>query len=756
MAGCPICEDLHHGASGCPHSLVGHTLGNYRVASFLAAGGMGAVYVGEHQTLGSPVAVKTLHRAFLPQNAKTDDRRKLAETLVRRFTDEARRAASLRHANIVRVEDLGVAPDGTPYLAMEFLEGTSLKALLETSGPLDPARAAELIAQALDGLDFAHQRNIIHRDIKPENLYLQHPGTRGEVVKVLDFGIAKAIGDGATQLGLTQTGHGAMGTFYYMSPEQAADPRKVTASSDVYSIGASLFELLTGKNVLFEIERELTTSGLMAVQFLHGVLSAIMEGSIERHPRKVRPEIPEWLDAIVARSLAHDPAARFASAGEMAAALHDGAAGKPVASSVALAATAPSLPMAASGGRQETLLGTHVAPAVPDAERPSAKMAAARASQLPLGTTSGESAGERVEPLAPAKSGGRGLLVGLAAVAVIAAAGVLFALAGGAGDPETSASQSVDAQTVAPVVDAAPAAAGFDDVIRLARSGDCAAAAGIYDGITNSDDAGARADALVALGECEAASQPDEARARFDRALALVADHPGARRGLAALPEAEKPPAPPKTGKRPSPPPESPDKETIGLLFVTSRPPCRVLVDGRNTGKRTPAKIELEAGEHQVTLINRVRGIKKTVPVTIRAKAVTRVREDFADQTKAGKPEPGCDEVGCLVDPDKPCCGKLKSEKPRPDPDLPERLSRTDVQRGMRGVTAGVKACAEPTGFKGSIRVRVAISPEGRVASAAVSGTAPGPIAACVTAAVKRARFPKTQQPLTVNYPFVF
>jgi hypothetical protein len=101
---------------------------------FLAAGGMGAVYVGEHQALGSPVAIKTLHRAFLPHNAKTDERRKLAETLVKRFTDEAKRAASLRHANIVRVEDLGVASDGTPYLAMEFLEGMSLKELVESSG----------------------------------------------------------------------------------------------------------------------------------------------------------------------------------------------------------------------------------------------------------------------------------------------------------------------------------------------------------------------------------------------------------------------------------------------------------------------------------------------------------------------------------------------------------------------------------------------------------------------------------------------
>jgi len=195
--------------------------GRYRVRSRLGSGGMADVYCATDQQLGRTVALKLLYRRFAED-----------EEFVERFRREASSAAGLQHPNVVSIFDRGEW-DGTYYIAMEYLEGASLKDLVREQGPLDPGRAVELIVQVLKAARFAHRRGIIHRDFKPHNVIVDAEGR----AKVTDFGIAKA---GASDM--TETG-AIMGTAQYLSPEQAQG-HAVTAQSDLYSIGILLYELL--------------------------------------------------------------------------------------------------------------------------------------------------------------------------------------------------------------------------------------------------------------------------------------------------------------------------------------------------------------------------------------------------------------------------------------------------------------------------------------------------------------------------------
>jgi serine/threonine-protein kinase len=256
----------------------------YRIVARLGSGGMADVYLAEDNLLGRRVALKLLHHRFAED-----------QEFVERFRREASSAAGLSHPNVVAVFDRGEW-NGTYYIAMEYLPGRSLKAVVREHGPLSPNDAIDIVVQILLAARFAHKRGIIHRDIKPHNVILDEEGR----AKVTDFGIARA---GASDM--TMTGS-IMGTAQYLSPEQAQG-HAVSETSDLYAVGVVLYELLTGR-VPFE--------GDSAVSV------ALKQVSVEpMPPSRLNPEVSPALEAVVMRALAKEPSARFASADEFIAAL---------------------------------------------------------------------------------------------------------------------------------------------------------------------------------------------------------------------------------------------------------------------------------------------------------------------------------------------------------------------------------------------------------------------------------------------------
>ena len=258
--------------------------GRYRVVSRLGSGGMADVYCAEDLQLGRRVALKVLYRRFAED-----------QEFVERFRREASSAAGLQHQHVVSVYDRGEY-DGTYWIAMEYLEGRSLKRLIQEEGPLAPERAVDLGIQILRAARFAHRRGIIHRDLKPHNVIVDDEGR----AKVTDFGIARA---GASDM--TQTGS-IMGTAQYLSPEQAQG-YAVSAQSDIYSIGIILYEMLTGR-VPFEGESAVTIA-----------LKQVSEQPVP--PSQLNPAVSPGLEAAVMRALAKDPAQRYPDADAFIAAL---------------------------------------------------------------------------------------------------------------------------------------------------------------------------------------------------------------------------------------------------------------------------------------------------------------------------------------------------------------------------------------------------------------------------------------------------
>ncbi len=258
--------------------------GRYRVLYRLGSGGMAEVYCAQDLQLGRKVALKILYRRFAEDGE-----------FVERFRREASSAAGLQHQHVVSVYDRGEY-DGTYYIAMEYLEGRSLKTLIQEEAPLDPDRAIDLTIQVLRAARFAHRRGIIHRDLKPHNVIVDGEGR----AKVTDFGIARA---GASDM--TQTGS-IMGTAQYLSPEQAQG-HAVSAASDLYSIGIMLYELLTGR-VPFEGESAVTIA-----------LKQVNEAPTP--PSAYNPAVTPALEEVVMRALEKDPARRFHDADEFISAL---------------------------------------------------------------------------------------------------------------------------------------------------------------------------------------------------------------------------------------------------------------------------------------------------------------------------------------------------------------------------------------------------------------------------------------------------
>ncbi|MGI5862326.1 MAG: protein kinase domain-containing protein [Myxococcales bacterium] len=267
--------------------------GRYRITRKLGQGGMGSVYLAEHVGVGQRVAIKFLNPNF---SGNPD--------LVRRFLNEAKSYGQLSHPHAVQLHDFGQDADGTLYISMEYVEGTDLKRELEQRQQFSLEDSLDVVLQVCEVLGYAHSTGIVHRDLKPENIMLVK-GLRGYHAKVLDFGIARLMGEQGTRL----TAAGSIcGTPRYMSPEQA-EGRDVDHRTDIYALGLVLFELITGVHPF---------SG-------HSIAETLRKQVVEPMPHfaDVAPDlaVPEGLDRVVQKAVAKQREQRFESMGEFAAAL---------------------------------------------------------------------------------------------------------------------------------------------------------------------------------------------------------------------------------------------------------------------------------------------------------------------------------------------------------------------------------------------------------------------------------------------------
>src|SRR5882724_11792627 len=266
-------------------------LGRYQLEREIGRGAMGIVYLGRDTAIKRMVAIKAIPHASEFSGAELVEARA-------RFFREAETAGRLNHPNIVTIYDVG-EERGLAYIAMEYLKGRHLSDYAKADRLLEPRKVLEVIGRTADALGFAHKQQVVHRDIKPANL-MYDPST--DILKITDFGIARLSGAGSTRTGIV------LGTPSFMSPEQL-EGRNVTGHSDLFSLGVSLFQLLTGQ-----------------LPFTADTMTGLMQQIAEvPHPplRAFRTDLPECVEVIIDRALAKNPDARFDSGAQMAAALND-------------------------------------------------------------------------------------------------------------------------------------------------------------------------------------------------------------------------------------------------------------------------------------------------------------------------------------------------------------------------------------------------------------------------------------------------
>ncbi len=455
--------------------LVGQVLlGQFRIDQLIGSGGMGAVYRARQVSVGRDVAIKVVH----PELAMSPD-------AVRRFEREARISGALDHPNVVRAFLSGQLPDGSLYLVMELLEGRSLADLLRVEPTLPLSRALHILVQTAEGVGAAHEQDVVHRDVKPENVYLVTRGRDPDAVKVLDFGIARRFGPDEA-IALTAAGV-VLGTALYISPEAAAGVA-TDARSDVYSLGVLAYRMLAGV-----VPFDATSPAGLLIKHLQQPPPPLVA------PRGT-PPIPAPIALVVMRALAKSPAERYADANDFAQALRDAAFAADV-----------------EWGRPKTgRFSLATRPASPSAPTP-----APERTSLPL---------DDVGPLdAPPPSR---LVLGVAfLVGVLLVVGIYVVWPHGSSDP---APTQVRAEAVKRAEEAlaerrweGPEGVGATTGALLAERSDDPDALRIRR---------AAATLLVEEGDHErAAGHPDEARARYDAALALLVEGTGAESRLAGL-----------------------------------------------------------------------------------------------------------------------------------------------------------------------------------------------------------------------------
>ncbi len=414
--------------------------GKYKLLRLLGDGGMGAVYEAEHLGLGTRVAIKVLH-ADMAHRAGLNER----------FLQEARVSAQIRSPHVVSVTDVDRTPDGVAYLVMELLHGEPLSNVLRRESRLTPEIACKYTLQILEALEAAHALGVIHRDLKPDNVFVTFEGGRA-VLKLIDFGIAKLKreqGDTGTAKNLTVAGM-LMGTPEYMAPEQAYAADKVDVRADVYAVGAMLYEMLSGRTPV------------------SGDDPRVVIGKVERGEVvplvHLAPETPPELAGLAHRAMAPKPELRFASATEMRLAIEAFVAGKrpgtvklaqapaevlalpPIGTGTVMGAPADAVLASAPRHTMQGDLGQGPPPeAFSPMGSPHAPARHAPANHVNVGGPSGHPpvhvvpyalpGGEASRPRRGGR-GGKGLIVGLAVLALLLGAGAVVAYVLGTRTPE--------------------------------------------------------------------------------------------------------------------------------------------------------------------------------------------------------------------------------------------------------------------------------------------------------------------------------
>ena len=274
-------------------------LGSYRLEEPLGKGGMGEVFRATHQMLARPAAVKLIRSEILGSSTPS-----AARVITERFRREAEAAASLRSPHTISLYDFGVAQDGTFFLVMELLDGLDLETLVERFGPLEPERAVYLLRQACDSLAEAHARGLVHRDIKPSNIFTCRMGLEVDFVKVLDFGLVKAMGDGDRQSTLLTAPDSTTGTPAYIAPEVIRGDRVADHRVDIYTLGCVGYWLLTGRLVF-------QAPNAIQLMYQHANATPVPPS----HQSEL--EIPAALDSVILGCLAKHPEDRPQNASEL-------------------------------------------------------------------------------------------------------------------------------------------------------------------------------------------------------------------------------------------------------------------------------------------------------------------------------------------------------------------------------------------------------------------------------------------------------
>ncbi|HWA73272.1 MAG TPA: serine/threonine-protein kinase [Polyangiaceae bacterium] len=272
--------------------------GRYRVDRPLGAGTMGVVVAGWNLELDQPVAIKFLNPGVLG-----------ARDALERFRREVRAAAKIRSEHVTRVLDVGNLDSGLPYMVMELLDGQNLEEELTARGPLPVSEAVGYVLEAIEALAEAHAAQVVHRDLKPANLFISRRADRSRIVKVLDFGVSKTVGDSTnavSEVGLTRTGM-IIGSPLYMSPEQLRSTKTIDCRADIWALGAILFQLLTGH----------TPYDARSV----AELCAMLLRDPPTPPSRYRGDLPLELEAVILRCLERDPADRYQNVSTLADAL---------------------------------------------------------------------------------------------------------------------------------------------------------------------------------------------------------------------------------------------------------------------------------------------------------------------------------------------------------------------------------------------------------------------------------------------------
>jgi len=267
--------------------------GKFRIERVLGRGGMGVVVSAHHLQLDERVALKFL----LPEALGNSE-------AVQRFAREARAAVKIKSEHVARVTDVGTLDSGSPYMVMEYLQGTDLGELVASQGALPIVDAIEFVLQACEAVAEAHALGIVHRDLKPSNLFLTRRADGSPCIKVLDFGISKVTTGRDSEMGMTKTAT-VMGSPLYMSPEQMASARDVDARTDIWAIGAILHELVTG-----------------SVPFMADTMPQLCAKILQEAPVplcEVRPDAPPGLQAVVQRCLQKKPSDRYPTIADLAA-----------------------------------------------------------------------------------------------------------------------------------------------------------------------------------------------------------------------------------------------------------------------------------------------------------------------------------------------------------------------------------------------------------------------------------------------------